>query len=120
MQLAVESLGRWNRESRSHNSRTKTPFSRRILVYACVAEDLRKRARVVARDDVKPPSNTGYKSMKSTKVQNPRRILPYLAFIMPMRVRGNWARLRTRGLALRARAAAGDQSEATRMRTIYN
>ena len=63
MQLAVESLGRWNHESRSHNSRTKTPFSSWILVYACAAEGLRKRARVVARDDVKPPSNTGYKSI---------------------------------------------------------
>ena len=58
--------------------------------------------------------------MKSTEVQNPLPILPYLACIMPMRVRGNWARLRTRGLAFRARAAAGDQSEAIRMRTIYN
>ena len=41
---------------------------------------------------------------------------------MPMRVRGNWARLRARGLALRARAAAapGVLSETIRMRTIYN
>ena len=41
--------------------------------------------------------------MKSTKVQNPRCILPYLAYNMPMRVRGYWAHLRTRSLALRER-----------------
>ena len=43
--------------------------------------------------------------MKSTKVQNPRRILR----TMPMHVRGNWARLHSHpavALVLRARAAA--------------
>ena len=42
---------------------TKTPFSNWILVYVCAAEGLWKRARIVVRDDIKPPSNTGYKSI---------------------------------------------------------
>ena len=45
--------------------------------------------------------------MKSTKVQNPRRnTAVYILRTMPMRVRGNWARLRTR-VAPRVECARG-------------
>ena len=40
----------------------KTPFSTLILVFVCTVKGLRK-CRCVARDDIKPPRNTGYKSI---------------------------------------------------------